>query len=180
MSKVIFVALEKEFSMDLAPEDYNVVYTGIGKINATSAVARYLTANPHTHTVYNYGTAGAEDASVSGELLGVKAVLERDMDLTPLGYAKYVTEQRQIPYLYTANKNTNVICGTGDSFARPTEDYHIVDMEAYAILSVCQDFDIGDVYVYKYISDTSEDEDPGESWKKNVSKGAKKFKKLLT
>ena len=179
MSKVIFVALEEEFPFSMKPNGFNLVYTGIGKVNAASTVAKYLTTNPHVERVYNYGTAGASDDSVAGELLEVGAVLERDMDITPLGIPKYVTKKKQVPYIYTANRNTEIVCGTGDSFARPQPpDYHIVDMEAYAIASVCRQFDIP-LYCYKYISDTDSDEDPGEAWKKNVAKGAEKFKKVI-
>lgn len=180
MSVVIFVALDIEFPMSMAPKGYNVVYTGIGKVNAAMTVARYLTTNPHVHTVYNYGTAGAEDDSVAGELLEVNALVERDMDLTPLGLPPYVTEENQVPYLFTSNRDTEIICGTGDSFARPQLPYHIVDMEAYAIARVVKQFNIVNFYCYKYISDTNADEDPGEAWKKNVSKGAKKFANVLT
>jgi adenosylhomocysteine nucleosidase len=181
MNRVIFVALEEELPMDMVPSGYNVVYTGIGKVNATYAVTRFITANPHVETVYNYGTAGASDDSVAGELLEVNALIERDMDLTPLGIPPYVTQEKQVPYIYTSNRDTEIICGTGDSFARPNPpDYHIVDMEAYAIASVVRRYGIGQFYCYKYISDTDSDEDPGEAWKKNVSKGAKKFINRLT
>lgn len=179
MSTVIFVALEEEFPFKMKPKDVNLVYTGIGKVNAAITVAKYLTANPHIEKVYNFGTAGAGDDSVAGELLEVGAVLERDMDITPLGIPKYVTQEKQVPYIYTANRNTEIVCGTGDSFSRPEPpDYHIVDMEAYAIASVCRQFDIP-FYCYKYISDTNSDEDPGKAWKENVTKGAKKFKKVI-
>jgi adenosylhomocysteine nucleosidase len=180
MNRVIFIALEEEFPISMAPQGYNVVYTGIGKVNAARTVARYLTANPHTQRVYNYGTAGAEDDSVAGELLEVNAVIERDMDLTPLGLPKFVTQEKQVPFIYTSNRDTEIICGTGDSFARPKSPYHIVDMEAYAIANVCRSFGVSDFYCYKYISDTNSDEDPGEAWKENVSKGAEKFANVLT
>lgn len=180
MNKVVFVALEEEFPIRYAPDNINVVYTGIGKVNAAKTVARYLTANPYVEVVYNYGTAGAADNSVAGELLEVKAVVQRDMDLTPLGLPKFVTKEHQMPFIYTSNRDTEIVCGTGDSFARPEDPYHIVDMEAYAIASVCRSFGISQIYVYKYISDTDDDVDPGEAWKENVSKGAKKFKNVLT
>jgi len=102
------------------------------------------------------------------------------MDLTPLGFPKFVTQERQVPYIYTSNRDTEIVCGTGDSFARPEDPYHIVDMEAYAIASVVRQFGIHSFYCYKYISDTDSDEDPAEAWKKNVSKGAKKFANVLT
>lgn len=179
MNKVIFVALPEEFPRKLAPKGYNVVYTGIGKVNATMAVTQYLTANPHVEAVYNYGTAGAGDDSVAGELLGVRSLVERDMDITPLGLPKFVTEADQDVYFYTSNRQTSIICGTGDSFARPKDPYHIVDMEAYAIGRVCQHFGVPEFYCFKYISDTDNDADPGRAWKANVSKGAKKFRKIF-
>lgn len=178
MNKVIFVALEDEFPN--RPKGYNVVYTGIGKINAATTVARYLTTNPHTDVVYNYGSAGAADDSVAGELLGVRALVERDMDLTPLGLNPFITAEGQVPYIYTSNKDTEIVCGTGDSFARPQDPYHIVDMEAYAIASVVRKFGISQFYCYKYISDTDEDEDPAQAWRENMHKGAEKFKNILT
>jgi len=180
MSTVVFVALEEEFTQAQAPRGVNVVHTGIGKINAATQAARYLTVNPHTKVVYNYGTAGGGDASVAGELLGVNALVERDMDLTPLGLPQFITQEKQVPFIYTSNRDTEIVCGTGDSFARPKLPYHIVDMEAYAIASVVRQFGIQNFYCYKYISDTDDDTDPAKAWKLNVSKGAKKFKKILT
>ena len=180
MSTVIFVALPEEFSQSQAPKGVNVVHTGIGKVNAAMAASRYLTANPHTELVYNYGTAGGGDASVAGELLAVNALVERDMDLTPLGLPQFVTQENQVPFIYTSNRDTEIVCGTGDSFARPELPYHIVDMEAYAIASVVRRFGIQNFYCYKYISDTDDDADPAEAWKENVSKGAKKFQRVLT
>ncbi len=179
MNKVIFVALAEEFPRKMAPKGFNVVYTGIGKVNATLSATQYLTANPHVTAVYNYGTAGASDDSVAGELLGVCSLIERDMDLTGLGLPLYVTNADQEQHFYTSNRQTSIICGTGDSFARPKLPYHIVDMEAYAIGRVCEHFGIPEFYCFKYISDTDTDIDPGKAWKQNVSKGAKKFRKIF-
>lgn len=179
MNRVIFVALAEEFPRKLAPQGYNVVYTGIGKVNAALAATKYLTCNPHVEAVYNYGTAGAGDDSVAGELLGVHAFIERDMDITPLGIDKFITYKDQDPLVYTSNKNTSIVCGTGDSFARPKKPYHIVDMEGYALVRVCDYFGVPEFYSYKYISDTDNDVDPAKTWKKNVSKGAVKFKNIL-
>lgn len=172
---LIVVALADELPRNkIKSKDYNVLYTGIGKVNAANKLAQELTRMPHYKQVINYGTAGANDDSVAGDLLEVGWVMERDMDLTPLGLDKFVTSKNQKTMIATSNLNTKIVCGTGDSFARPELPYHIVDMEAYALARVCKDFDI-DFKCYKYISDTSEDEDPAETWKKNVSKGADKF-----
>jgi len=179
MNRVIFVALAEEFPKEMTPDGYNIVYTGIGKVNAAITAARYLTVNPHVEAVYNYGTAGAGDDSVAGELLGVSSIIERDMDITPLGIPKFVTSHTQETHLYTSNINTSIVCGTGDSFARPQLPYHIVDMEAYALGRVCEQFNVPLFYCYKYISDTDADSDPGKAWKENVAKGAKKFAEIF-
>ena len=47
MNQVIFVALKEEFPFSMKPKGIELVYTGIGKINAAIAVAKYLTVNPH-------------------------------------------------------------------------------------------------------------------------------------
>ena len=78
-----------------------------GKVNATMAITQYLTANPHVEAVYNYGTAGAGDDSVAGELLGVSSIVERDMDITPLGLPKFVTHADQDIYFYTSNRQNS-------------------------------------------------------------------------
>ena len=174
MSKLIVVALPEEFQREYVPKGFNILYTGIGKVNAAMQLSKYLTTNPHTEFVINYGTAGASDDYYKGQLLHVSAVLERDMDLTPIGLPLYVSAVNQKPLIYTSNKDTGVICGTGDSFARPQQGYDIVDMEAYALAATAQMFNVP-FYSYKYISDVDSDEDQGKEWENNVSKGAKLF-----
>lgn len=174
MSKLIAVALPSEFQREYVPKGFNILYTGIGKVNAAMQLTKYLTTNPHTEFVINYGTAGAAEDRYKDQLLNVSAVLERDMDLSPLGLPLYVTNANQRPLIYTSNKDPGVVCGTGDSFARPQEGYDIVDMEAYALAATAQLFNVP-FYSYKYISDVDSDEDHGKEWENNVSKGAKKF-----
>ena len=36
----------------------NLLFTGVGKVNATHILTRYLVNNPHVKTVINYGTCG--------------------------------------------------------------------------------------------------------------------------
>ena len=174
MSKLIVVALPEEFQREYKPTGFDILYTGIGKVNAAIQLSKYLTINPYTNFVINYGTAGANEDLYKGQLLSVKALLERDMDLTPLGLPLYVTNEKQDVLIYTSNKDGAVICGTGDSFARPQHGYEIVDMEAYSLAATAQMFKVP-FYCYKYISDVDSDEDHGKEWENNVSKGAKLF-----
>lgn len=82
------------------------------------------------------------------------------------------------------NSNTNITCGTGDSFVTekdPWFDYSnvdIVDMEAYALARVCRDFGVN-FRCFKYISDSA-DENAQDSWQKNIQNGQKLFQKWLT
>ena len=50
-------------------------------------------------------------------------------------------------------------------------------MESYAIAKFCLLNDL-DFYCYKFVSDNANKE-AAEDWKKNVSKGAEEFKKLI-
>lgn len=174
MNKLIVVALPEEFQREYVPTGFNILYTGIGKVNAAIQLSKYLTTNPHTEFIINYGTAGASEDHYKGQLVSVRGVLERDMNLTPLGLPLYVTSKTQESVIYTSNRDPDVICGTGDSFARPGDGYEIVDMEAYALAATAQMFNVP-FYCYKYISDVDSDEDQGREWENNVSKGAKLF-----
>jgi adenosylhomocysteine nucleosidase len=100
------------------------------------------------------------------------------MDVTPLGFQNYETPwgNRNISFLTTTLDG--ISCGTGDSFYLHNEetqnDFDIVDMEAYALASVCKDYDIP-FRCFKYISDSG---DPQE-WQENASKGVDLFLEKL-
>ena len=66
MNYVLAVALEDE--IEGIEGNYNTIYTGVGKINATMALTKYLTENPDTEIVINYGTAGGIDPNMKGML----------------------------------------------------------------------------------------------------------------
>ena len=61
-NKILLVALEKELPINKVPYGYEIIYTGVGKINAAKSAAesilesRFDSQDP---VVFNYGTAGA-------------------------------------------------------------------------------------------------------------------------
>lgn len=173
---LVCVALAEELPDEL-PAGYNKVITGVGKVNATIALADALSRNDNVEGVINYGSAGGFHADHKGQLLSVCAVLERDMDCTGLGLAPYVTFGEKEALIATAN-GAGVVCGTGDSFGPQAADYDIVEMEAYALAKVCATGNLS-FHCYKYISDISSDEDAHEQWQKNVHRGAQAFMQLL-
>ena len=171
---LIAVAMKEELSLEQA-EGWNVIYTGIGKVNALISVNRALREfNPDN--LINFGTAGSSRSDLKG-LHEVTTFKQRDMDLRSLG----------LPLGFTLNDHINDICldrpglscGTGDNFVSSTQNIEtdLFDMEAYAIakFSLLNELDF---YCYKFVSDNA-NEEAAEDWKKNISKGAKEFKKLI-
>ena len=173
---LVVIALEEELPGQL-PHGYKKLVTGVGKVNASIALTTELAYNDHAYErVINYGSAGGNKA-IKGQLVGVSAVIERDMDCTPLGLPLYVSPGDEEQMIVCQTKHDSLfVCGTGDSFSVPHINYQICEMEAYALAKVCAKFNVP-FDCYKYISDSDADgEDQGDQWRENVSKGAELFK----
>lgn len=155
----------------------SVMFTGVGKINATKKLERQFGKSSFRlpDLVINYGTAGKTTESLSvGNLYEVGKFVQRDMMVTELGFKEYET-----PFDATyiiENGRSDLTCGTGDSFWTPKnkKNFEIVDMEAYALAKVCQDYGV-EFRCFKFISDGG---NPDE-WKENVSKGSVLFANKL-
>jgi adenosylhomocysteine nucleosidase len=136
-----------------------ILYTGVGKINATKALMEHAYhLRNWKYSIINYGTAAkVSDRVEVGKLYEVTNFIQRDMDVTPLD---------------------GITCGTGDSFflhgESKQDDYDIVDMESFALATVCKDYDLP-FRCFKYISDAG---DPQE-WTANASKGVDLFVEKL-
>ena len=57
-----------------------VLFTGVGKINATYVLTRYLVNHPEIRTVINYGTGGGAHQVKKGDLVKCTTFLQGDMD----------------------------------------------------------------------------------------------------
>ena len=171
---IVCVALEEELPFDLPPE-FTKLVTGVGKINATYTLTEALAKTVGIKKVINYGSAGGLP-NLTGGLYGIDYFIERDMDCTALGCDQYVTygETKVGAYTFNHDDEYRLVCGTGDSFSQPNEDYQLVDMEGYALAKVCWNFHTP-FYAYKYVSDSGDPDD----WEKNLHLGAKKFLKIL-
>ena len=173
---LVVIALEEELPGAL-PHGFKKLVTGVGKVNASIALTTALCYNNSNRysKVINYGSAGGS-AALKGQLVGVSAVIERDMDCTPLGLPLYVSPGDEEQMIICQTKHDSLfVCGTGDSFSVPHINYQVVEMEAYALAKVCQKFDTP-FDCYKYISDSDADgEDQGAEWSANVHKGAEIF-----
>ena len=142
---LIVSALEIETQGQL--EDYEVLYTGVGKVNATFELTRKFgkcgSYIPYS-MVINYGTAGSRKYK-KGELVDCTKFIQRDMDVTGLGFQRGETPFEQDPPFVIQQQNIEfnpigieATCGSGDNFVEDRTNYYgeVVDMEAYALAKV--------------------------------------------
>jgi len=123
---LIVCALEQETNNEL--DEWNVIYTGCGKVNATyeltaelffsKSMTGKLTNLPKL--VINFGTAGSKDIPIH-TLVDCNKFVQRDMDASGLGFKKGETpfdnHPQIIDYSYVKNPiGKNYVCGAGDSF----------------------------------------------------------------
>ena len=182
---LIVCALEVETQGQLG--DYEVLYTGVGKVNATIKLTRKL-GKFGSHIPYeriiNYGTAGSRKIKKK-TLVDCTKFVQRDMDVTGLGFMRGETPfEKEPPVMLEVNSDFNPIgrnatCGTGDSFVEDKSQYYgeVVDMEAYALAKVCWTYDVPFIS-FKYITDGA-DEQAHEDWESNLADGIVEFKKKV-
>ncbi len=183
---LIVCALEIETQNQL--NDYDVLYTGVGKVNATYKLTekfgKYGTHIPYD-LVINYGTAGSRKIKKK-TLVDCTKFVQRDMDVTGLGFMRGETPFEDEPPLMLdfgiTKYNTigrRATCGSGDSFVEDRTQYYgeVVDMEAYALAKVCWLRKIPFVS-FKYITDGA-DEQAHEDWEVNLADGIEVFKERV-
>jgi adenosylhomocysteine nucleosidase len=168
---LVLVALPQELDAALLGERALVRYTGVGKVNAAYAAATYI----RTHApqlVINFGSAGRVATCPPG-LVEVASVLQRDMNAEPLAPRGATPFQDGGHTLHSGQ--AGVVCGTGDSFVTApdpwftTRGVQLVDMELYAIASVCARQNVAWRSV-KFVSDDANAES-GNDWQANVRRG---------
>ena len=171
---LIAVAMKEELSLEQA-DGWNVIYTGIGKVNALISVYKALTEFKPDNLI-NFGTAGSSRSDLKG-LHEVTTFKQRDMDLRSLGLPLGVTLNDHINDIYLDRPGLS--CGTGDSFVTANQELNtdLYDMEAYALAKLCLIEKIK-FFCFKYISDQA-NENASSDWNENVSKGGEAFKNYL-
>lgn len=180
---LIVSALEIETQGQL--EDYDVLYTGVGKVNATFKLTqkfgKFGSYIPYD-LVINYGTAGSRKIKKK-QLVDCTKFIQRDMDVTGLGFMRGETPFEDglvIESLCEFNPiGRKALCGTGDNFVEDKTSYYgeVVDMEAYALAKVCQHYDVPFIS-FKYITDGA-DEQAHEDWLINLVDGMEAFKEQI-
>ena len=177
--KYILVALKEELpDHDLPSSEFQVWYTGVGKVNA-SIFATLACIQKDCDAVINYGTAGTLKPELAGQLLQIGTVRQRDMDARPqadLGVTPFDNSGFDGDISLC---NSAYVLSTGDNFvkANPEMQSDFVDMEGYAIAKVAGMFN-KPCMMLKYASDLADDKAP-EEWEKNQAKGKDMFLKWL-
>jgi adenosylhomocysteine nucleosidase len=163
-----------------------LLYTGIGKVNATYALTRrlseYVRAGVPMPQVINFGTVGSR-RHPTGAILECHAFIQRDMDVTGLGVPLGVTPfeegipaRLEFPRLFPQLPGGE--CGSGDSFVMSeiAMECDVMDMEAYALAKVCWLERVAFTSV-KYVTDGA-DHASGQDWHSNLELAADQFLKL--
>jgi adenosylhomocysteine nucleosidase len=183
---LVVMALRVESSGVFETAGVPVLYCGVGKVNAaialTKELSRYAHQGEELPLVLNFGSAGSR-CFAPGTLLACQEFVQRDMDVSSLGFALGVTPYDEAPSalifepVFTALPTA--VCGSGDSFATTeTEvDCAVIDMEAYALAKVCWHENAGFACV-KYVTDGA-DHAAADDWQRNVHAAAEEFLKLF-
>lgn len=157
MSKLlILVASPQEFPRK-AP---NLFFTGIGKINAAMSATRLIIENK-PDLIINIGTAGSYDQSLVG-LVECGIFTDRDNDFLD---ETIVTDSNLM------------ILSTGDSFVTEGYGHGLVDMEAFAIAKVCEEFGVK-FKCFKYVTDYV-GHNSVEGWRNDAHTGLDSYLNLI-
>jgi adenosylhomocysteine nucleosidase len=166
-----------------------VLYSGIGKVNAAIVLTRRLAEYVHAHRplplVLNFGSAGSR-RHPPGTFVACHEFLQRDMDVSGLGFARGVTPFEETPSCLHFDPLfrdlTPATCASGDSFVASDAqawgpgEYDVVDMEAYALAKVCR-LEGAPFACVKFVTDGADPAAP-IAWADNVHKAAEEFLRL--
>jgi adenosylhomocysteine nucleosidase len=183
---VVAIALELEAQGLFANLGADVIFTGLGKVNAAYRLTRRLAelraqgiAKP---LVLNLGTAGSRRFA-TGSVVGCRRFVQRDMDVSGLGFAigqtpfdGDVPAELEFPEVFSGLPHGT--CATGDRFEAHAEHlpWDIIDMEAYAFAKVC--FLEGLPFACaKFVSDGADGSAAGD-WEASLPRAAREFVKL--
>lgn len=151
--KLLYVmAAQQEYGPSLQAR-FKPLMTGVGPVEAavqlTSALHQMRASDAQPDLVVSLGSAGSSKLEQT-QIYQVSSVSYRDMDASPLGFEKGATPfldlpvtmdlVHQIPQVPSASLSTGANIVSGDAYAQIDAD--MVDMETFALLRVCQHFDV--------------------------------------
>jgi adenosylhomocysteine nucleosidase len=152
-------ALEDEATHEFS--DMNPLFIGVGKVNATYHLTKQISAQK-PGIIINLGSAGS-NIHARGTIVCCTRFIQRDMDVTALGFEKYQTPfSAQTTILDYGISITDLplgLCGSGDCFvtSQTANDFDVIDMEAFPIAWVAMKEQIPFLCL-KYITDGADGE----------------------
>ena len=139
---IVVIALRVESSGVFEAAGVPVLYCGVGKVNAaialTKELSRYAHRGEEMPLVVNFGSAGSRSFA-PGTLVACREFVQRDMDVSglgfPLGVTPYDTAPSSLAFDPVFTHLPEAVCGSGDSFATADIEAEcaVIDMEAYAL-----------------------------------------------
>jgi adenosylhomocysteine nucleosidase len=183
---IVVIALRVESAGVFEAAGVPVLYCGVGKVNAaialTKELSRYARQGEEMPLVVNFGSAGSR-CFAPGTLVACQEFVQRDMDVSGLGFALGVTPYDEAPTSLLFDPVFThlpaAVCGSGDSFATADieVDCAVIDMEAYALAKVCWHENARFACV-KYVTDGA-DHTAADDWQRNVHVAAEEFLQLF-
>jgi adenosylhomocysteine nucleosidase len=179
---LVVMALELEDQGRFRQKGVEVLYTGVGKVNAAYRLTRRLAeerARGRTPLVLNLGTAGSR-SHATGSLVACRHFAQRDMDVSGLGFPvgrtpfeEAVPDELEFPEVLTGLLHAT--CGSGDRFEAHSADlpWGVVDMEAYALAKVCW-LEKVPFACAKFVTDGADGTAAGD-WQNNLAHAAQDF-----
>jgi adenosylhomocysteine nucleosidase len=181
-SYLVVMALEIESQGVFERAGVPVLFTGVGKVNAAHALTRRLGELRHTGAelphVINFGTAGSHTLA-TGTVVACRSFVQRDMDVTALGFPRGTTPFDATPPLIefpeTFPHMPHGVCSSADAFETrgPEVACDVLDMEAYALAKVCW-LEQARFTCVKFITDGA-DHAAAADWETNLPKAAAEF-----
>ncbi len=162
-------------------EEQRKIFTGIGKVNAVYELMKAI-SEQKPNIVINLGTAGSTQFN-KGEIVCCTEFIQRDMEVTALGFQKFETpfsnESVVLNYGLNLENLPKGICGSGDNFEMEHQnpEYNVIDMEAFALAKICQRENIPFLCL-KYISDGANDNAVSD-WNEEVKKVSKRLRDII-
>jgi adenosylhomocysteine nucleosidase len=181
---LVVMALEIESQGLFAEASVDVLYTGLGKVNAAHRLTRRLAeerARGVTPRVVNFGTVGSRRFE-TGAVVGCHRFVQRDMDVTGLGFALGETPFESVPaelsFPVILEDLPAGVCASGDRFEAIDRDlpWDVVDMEAYALAKVCWLEEVPFACA-KFVTDGANGDAAGD-WQANLPRAARAFLEL--
>jgi len=179
---LIVMALAQESRGLLERAGAEVLYTGVGKVNAAAALARRLAEMRCTGAgqplVVNLGTAGSRTIRAH-TLVACNRFAQRDMDVSGLGFAPGITPFDATPpvieFPSVLTHLPQTLCSTADSFATHLHEVagDVVDMEAFALARVCR-AESASFACAKYVTDGA-DSDSATHWEAALDAASRSF-----